>query len=190
MCFFCCCCLIPCGGSDSKIECELFRSNLKIFHLLYIVVSLFLFIFLISTMSIISWSKFPSINLTLFIILFLILVACMIFSIIIIFWKSDEIRQIEWREKIGLFSKICFCLSITSIILIFIEIIFISVAFSKAKIYYPCYGNGHYEVHVKVYVGFFAFKQNNNNFTSLNSTKISDLAKYKDNNRILSYYYD
>lgn len=116
-------------------------------------------------MSIISWSKFPKINLMLFIFLFLMLVACIIFSIIIMCWKSDEDSLIEWREKIESFSKICYYLSIISIILFFIEIIFISVAFSKAKKYYPCYyGEGQYEVHVKVYVGFFVFKQNNNNF--------------------------
>ena len=110
--------------------------------IIYIGVSLFLFIFLVSTMSIINWSKFPSINIMLFIILFLILVACMIFSIIIICWKSDENSQREWREKIVLFSKICFYLSITSIILFFIEIIFLSLAFKGAKKYYPCYGDG------------------------------------------------
>ena len=127
----------------------------------------------------------------LFIILFLILVACMIFSIIIICWKSDENRQREWREKIVLFSKICFYLSITSISLFFIEIIFLSLAFKGAKKYYPCYGDGEYEVHVKIYVGFFVFKQNNNNFTSsINSTTIADLAENKNNNRILSYNYD
>ena len=188
---FCCCCIspIPCICLD-KIECDLFRTNLQVIHLLYIGASIFLFIFLISTMSIISWGKLPSINITFFIFLFLILVACMVLSIIIVFWKSDEGRQREWKEKIELFAKICLILSIISIILFLIEIIIISVGFSKAKLYYPCFydgvGNYTYSYSVQVYAGFFFFKQSNDNFTS-NST-ISNFEENKNEStiRILS----
>jgi len=192
MCFCCCCCIspFPCVCLD-KIDCDLFRSNLQVIHLLYICASVFLFIFLISTMSIISWGKLPSINITFFIFLFLILVACMVLSIIIVFWKSDEDRQREMKEKIELLSKICLILSIISIILFFLEIIIISVGFSKAKVYYPCFddvdGNYTYSYSVQVYVGFFFFfKQSNDNFTT-NST-ILDFVENKNEStiRILS----
>ena len=161
MCFCCCCAFpFPCVCLD-KIECDLFRSNLQVIHLLYICASVFLFIFLISTMSIISWGKLPSINITFFIFLFLILVACIVLSIIIVFWKGDEGRQREWKEKIELFAKICLILSIISIILFLIEIIIISVGFSRAKFYYPCFndvdGNYTYSYSVQVYAGFFFF---------------------------------
>ena len=170
MCFFCCCCFPGCCDFLDRIECNLFRSNLKIIHLLYIGISILLFIFLISTMSIISWGKLPSINLTLFIILLLILVACMIFSCLIIYWKSNTTRQNEMKEKIELLSKIGLILSIVSIIVFFLEIIFISVGFSQAKTYYPCSGDGEYELKVKVYVGFFVFKKNDNSSFILNNT--------------------
>ena len=196
MCFFCCCCCIgpiPCGFLD-KIECDFFRSKLQAIHLLYIGASIFLFIFLLSTMSIIKWGKLPSINITLFIFLFLILVACIALSIIIIYWKSDEGRQREMKEKIQLLSKICLCLSITSIILYLLEIIILSVGFSKAKFYYPCFydedGNYtySYSYSVKVYVGFFFFIQSNDNFKS-NSTISEFVENEKENKssiRILS----
>jgi hypothetical protein len=142
-------------------------------------------------MSIISWGKLPSINITFFIFLFLILVACIVLSIIIVFWKSDEDKQREMKEKIELFSKICLILSIISIILFFLEIIIISVGFSKAKMYYPCFndgdGNYTYSYSVQVYAGFFFFfKQSNDNFTS-NST-ISEFVDNKNepNIRLLS----
>ena len=159
---FCCCCIFPCPCVClDKMECNLFSSNLKIIHLIYIGASLFLFIFLISTMSIISWGRLPAVNLTFFIFLFLILVACMVLSIIIIYWKSDEGRQKEMQEKIQLLARICLILSIISIILFLIEIIIISVGFSQAKFYYPCFydgdGNYTYSYSVKVYVGFFLF---------------------------------
>ena len=190
MCFFCCCCCIgpiPCGCLD-KIECDFFRSKLQAIHLLYIGASIFLFIFLLSTMSIIKWGKLPSINITLFIFLFLILVACIALSIIIIYWKSDEGRQREMKEKIQLLSKICLCLSITSIILYLLEIIILSVGFSKAKFYYPCfydeYGNYtySYSYSVKIYVGFFFFIQSNDNFKS-NST-ISEFVENENKSSI------
>lgn len=176
MCFFCCCCCFTgnCGCLD-QMNCDIFRSNLKIIHLLYIGISTLLLIFLISTMSIINWGKLPSINLTLFIILLLILVSCMLFSCLIIYWKSNETRQNEMREKIELFSKIGLILSIFSIIIFFLEIIFISIGFSQAKTYYPCGGNGEYSLEVKVYVGFFVFKRNDN--TTLISNDINSENK-------------
>ena len=189
MCFFCCCCCIgpiPCGCLD-KIECDFFRSKLQAIHLLYIGASIFLFIFLLSTMSIIKWGKLPSINITLFIFLFLILVACIALSIIIIYWKSDEGRQREMKEKIQLLSKICLCLSITSIILYLLEIIILSVGFSKAKFYYPCFYDEDgkytysYSYSVKIYVGFFFFIQSNDNFKS-NST-ISEFVENENENK-------
>lgn len=188
MCFFCCCCCIgpiPCECLD-KIECNFFRSKLQAIHLLYIGASIFLFIFLLSTMSIIKWGKLPSINITFFIFLFLILVACIALSIIIIYWKSDEGRQREMKEKIQLLSKICLCLSITSIILYLLEIIILSVGFSKAKFYYPCFydedGNYtySYSYSVKIYVGFFFFIKSNDNF-ALNST-ISEFVENENEN--------
>ena len=188
MCF--CFCWIPFPCLD-KIECDLFHSNLLVIHLLYICAFVFLFIFLISTMSIISWGKLPSINITFFIFIFLMLVACMVLSIIIVFWKSDEDKQREMKEKIELLSKICLILSIISIILFFIEIIIISVGFSQAKNHYPCFydddGNYTYSYSVKVYVGFFFFfKQSNDNFTS-NSTILEFIENKNESTiRILS----
>lgn len=180
---FCCCCIFPFPCFD-KINCDLFRSKLQVVHLLYICASVFLFIFMISTMSIISWSKLPSVNITFFIFLFLILVACMALSIIIVFLKSNEERQREMKEKITLLSKICLILTIISIILFLIEIIIISVSFSSAKNNYPSciYDNETYSVSVQVYVGFFVIKSKNNNFTS-NST-ISDLVESKNESTI------
>ena len=185
---FCCCCVFPfpCVCLD-KMECNLFNSNLKLIHLIYIGASVFLFIFLISTMSIISWGRLSAVNLTFFIFLFLILVACMVLSIIIIYWKSDEGRQKEMQEKIQLLARICLILSIISIILFLIEIIIISVGFSNIKKSYPsCFGNSTTSVSVKVYGGIFIFKHSNKNFTS-NST-ISDFVENKNesNTRILS----
>ena len=74
------------------------------------------------------------------------------------------------KEKIELLSKIGLILSIVSIIVFFLEIIFISVGFSQAKTYYPCSGDGEYELKVKVYVGFFVFKKNDNSSFILNNT--------------------
>ena len=186
MCFFCCCCFPGCCGFLDKIQCDLFRSNLKIVHLLYIGISILLFIFLIATMSIISWGKLPSINLTLFIILLLMLVACMIFSCLIIYWKSNVTRQNEMKDKIELLSKIGLILSIISVVVFLLEIIFISVGFSQAKTYYPCYGDGEYHLEVKVYVGFFVFKKNDNSTIILNYTNSEYINESININRRLS----
>ena len=185
---FCCCCVFPfpCVCLD-KMECNLFNSNLKLIHLIYIGASVFLFIFLISTMSIISWGRFSAVNLTFFIFLFLILVACMVLSIIIIYWKSDEGRQKEMQEKIQLLARICLILSIISIILFLIEIIIISVGFSNTKKDYPsCFENVTTSASIEVYGGIFIFKHSNKNFTS-NST-IPDFVENKNesNKRTLS----
>jgi len=141
MCFCCCCCAFPfpCLCSDNR-GCDLFSSNLKIINIIYICASIFLFIFLISTMSIMSWGKLPVVNITFFIFLFLILVACMVLTTIIIFWKANEEKQREMQKKIELLSKICMYLSIISIVLFLLEIIIISVGFSNLKKKYPsCY---------------------------------------------------
>ena len=185
---FCCCCVFPfpCVCLD-RTGCDLFSSNLKIIHLIYIGASLFLFIFLIATMSIISWSRLPAVNITFFIFLFLILVACMVLSIIIVYWKSDEDRQRDMKEKIELLAKICLVLSIISIILFLIEIIIISVGFSNTKKHYPsCFENETTSVSVEVHGGIIIFKHGNGNFTT-NST-ISDFGENKNgsNARILS----
>jgi len=141
MCFCCCCCAFPfpCLCSDNR-GCDLFSSNLKVINIIYICASIFLFIFLISTMSIMSWGKLPVVNITFFIFLFLILVACMVLTTIIIFWKANEEKQREMQKKIELLSKICMYLSIISIVLFLLEIIIISVGFSNLKKKYPsCY---------------------------------------------------
>ena len=138
-------------------------------------------------MSIISWSRLPAVNLTFFIFLFLILVACMILSIIIVYWKSDEDRQRDMKEKIELLAKICLVLSIITIILFLVEIIIISVGFSNTKKHYPsCFENVTTSVSVEFHGGIIVVKRDNRNFTS-NST-ISDFGENKNgtNARILS----
>ena len=182
MCFFCCCAFpFPCLCSDNR-GCDLFSSNLKVINIIYICASIFLFIFLIATMSIMSWGKLPAVNITFFIFLFLILVACMVLTTIIIFWKANEEKQREMQKKIELLSKICLYLSIISIALFLIEIIIISVGFSNLKKKYPsCYN-----VSVEVHGGIILFKHRNNNFTS--NSIISDYVEIKNEStiRILS----
>jgi hypothetical protein len=107
-------------------------------------------------MSIISWSKFPSVNITFFLFLFFLTLACLILGILIYFYTKNSRVDEKLKQKISLISNIGLIITIISLILSFLEEILISVGFSKAKTYYPC-DDVSYSATTEINVGFFGF---------------------------------
>lgn len=179
---FCCCCccfgdfgLSSCFGSsenNTKNCCSYFTE--KIFQIIFIMAYIFLMIFLIATLSIIKWSKFPSVNITFFIFIFFLILACLILGILIYFYTQNSRVDDKVKEKISLISKIGIIITIISLILSIIEEIIISVGFSQASSVYPC-DDIDVSFSTSVSVGFFVLKRNFTNFgTNTNIKRILD----------------
>ena len=173
---FCCCCCFNLGCFDTK-DCCSFLSQ-KMFQIIYIIAYAFLLIFLISTMSIIEWDRFPKINLPLFLIIFFIIVGCTILGIILYCYTQCNNPSVQTKEKSYLVSRIGFIITIICLILSVLEEIFITIGFINSKKAYPCFGDGDVKVSTEVSVGFFFFKLGTEN-----------VAK-KTDKRILSSNYD
>ena len=91
---------------------------------------------LLLNLIIIKWSYLPIINLIMFLILFFINIACLIFIIFIRIWNSkNTIKTINKRKAI-IFSNICFALLIFCFIGCLIEYYASSYGIRKAN--YPC----------------------------------------------------
>ena len=128
------------------------------FQIIYIIAYAFLLIFLISTMSIIEWDRFPKINLPLFLIIFFIIVGCTILGIILYCYTQCNNPSVQTKEKSYLVSRIGFIITIICLILSVLEEIFITIGFINSKKAYPCFGDGDVKVSTEVSVGFFFFK--------------------------------
>ena len=167
---FCCCCccvgdfgLCSCFGNSNNItNCCAYLTQ-KVFQIIFIMAYIFLIIFLIATMSIITWSKFPSINITVFLFIFFITLACLILGIFIYFYTQNTKLDEKIKRKISLVSNIGQIITIICLIISVLEEIFISLGFSQAKTAYPC-DDVSYSVSTSVYVGFLFFKRKNSNF--------------------------
>lgn len=170
----CCCCCFGFGGSD---ECSQ-KIPPKIFQIIFIIINICVIIFLIATLSIISWGKFSKINITFFLFIFFIVLAGLVLGIIVyIFTDNNKIEKIT-TNTFSLIMKVGLILTIICLILSIIEEIILSVGFSKAQDEYPCDNvNSTTSVSVEVHAGIFIFKQNGNNLMK-NST-ISTFPKSK-----------
>lgn len=127
-------------------------------------------------MSIISWGKLPSINITLFIFIFLSVFACFILGIIIYFF-SEKVQ-----DHIGTLAKIGTIITVICLILSILVEITISIGFAQS---FAHYCNGKITVESKVYVGFFVFKRGKIN-SGINSGISSPLSG-NINKRLLKY---
>ena len=144
----CCCCFGGCCCASTKA-----------FSIFYLINFIFLMIFLISTMCIISWDKLPTINISLFIIICSFIFICFIFTIIICYCSSCSIGK---NNIINTLAIIGIILTVFTLIVCILEEIILSLGFSNAKTNYPCSANYTVEVNAKVYFGFFIFKDRNN----------------------------
>lgn len=175
--FCCCCCCGDFGICNNNTNCFAYFTQ-KIFQIIFIMAYIFLIIFLIATMSIITWSKFPSVNITFFLFIFFITLACLILGIFIYCYTQNTQIDEKVKAKISLISNIGLIITIICLILSVLEEILISIGFSQVKTAYPC-GDVSYSVSTSVYVGagFFFFKRNNTNVginTNIKRTLYSD----------------
>ena len=175
--------------NNRNIQNKNFQKNFnKILEIIYIIINYILLIFFIATMSIISWKKLPKINLTLFILIVLIVVGCIALGMIFYYWINKKDLDQNEKDKIDLIIKIGVIITAVFLSLCIIEEIFLSVSFNQAKEVYSCNVTGTFAP-IKVYMGFFAFKQNGNfsqNITASNFTK--KIIKTKD--RLLNSFDD
>ena len=139
----CCCCCI--GGCC----CE----STKVFSIFYSINFIFLMIFLISTMCIISQDKFPPINIYLFIIICSFILICFIITIIICCYSQSSGKN----NLINTLAIIGIILTVFTLIVCILEEVILSFAFSKAKTIYPCDGNYTVEVNAKSIHWIFYF---------------------------------
>ena len=159
---FCCCCCFPldCFGTDAKGCCS-FLSQ-KVYQIINLISCFFLIIFLIATMSIIQWERFPKINLLLFLIILFAIVACTILGILIICYTQSINPSNETKEKAFLIAKIGFIITIVYLVLTVLEEIFISISFANVSSVYPC-NDESVTVSTQVNIGFFFYKLNGTN---------------------------
>ena len=172
-CCFCCCrninraenlCCYCCSGSTLCNCCS--NITQKIYQILYIISNGCILIFLLTTLTIISWENFPKINLTLFIIISVIVLACLILSILLFCFTIQIETNVYIKSSINQVKIIGFILTIICLVFCVIEEIFLSVNIAQARDAYPCNGG------ISNDVGFFAYsKRVNNNNRLLSTTK-------------------
>ena len=121
----CCCCDCCCQSVTSKFL-EIF---LIVMHSIGVIL-------LLLNLIILKWSLLPNINLIVFLILFCLHIACLIFIIFIRLWRSKNTIKTTNKSKGVIFSNICFALIIISFICCIIEDIALSYGITKAN--RPC----------------------------------------------------
>ena len=171
---FCCCCCFNFNEKKLCDCCSYFTQ--KIFQIFYIISKIFLLIFLIITMCIINWGKFPGINLTLFIIILLIILCCLILGILIYYFTQRTPIEETMKKSINTIAIIGFIISIICLVLCVIEEILLSLSFSKAHEIYPCDKTN--DSKMQGSIGFFFYKRND-----INSDKLS--SDYANNDKRL-----
>ena len=144
-----CCCLCP---KNEICNCCSFIVN-KCSQILYIVFISISLIFLVVDLSIISWGKFPAINLTLFIIISISITALLILGLLLYCYtyQNSHMNPII-NNSVNSIKTAGFTITIICLIFSVLEEIFLSLSFSDAKNAYPCTKKSY------VKFGFFAFK--------------------------------
>ena len=107
-------CLVCCGCCFNN----LLSKTLEIISIAFDSISVF---FLFLSLIIIKWSNIPSINVLLFILMFLINIAILGFSIIIRYWRSKGLIKDVKKSKALAFATSCFALTIICLIICVIE---------------------------------------------------------------------
>ena len=109
--FCCCCCCIPgIPIPDCSDCCSNEKDKLKI---PYSICNVIIIIFLIATMSIINWGKFPKVNISLFIIIFIFMFILTVIGLLFCYWTKDENIKSEMINAIKIIANIALFLSIT-----------------------------------------------------------------------------
>lgn len=133
------CLYICCACCCNSVLTKTLEINLIVIHSIGV-------FFVLLSLIIVKWSNLPIINLILFLILFLINLACLIFIIFIRIWRSKNTIKTTNKGKGIVFSNFAFVLLILCIIACFIEDFALSYAISKLN--YPCKSiikdNGYY----------------------------------------------
>ena len=143
-------------------------------------------LFLLLSLIILKWSYLPIINLIVFLILFFINIACLIFIIFIRIWDSKNTIKTINKSKGIAFSNICFALLIFCIIGCLIEDFALIYGIRKAN--YPCidkvkdddnyYHNQHY------------YKKNPKNNSSEELRKLKNEYTTSECESLGKYYYE
>ena len=118
-------CMVCCGCCFNS----LLTKTLEIIAINFQAISVF---FLLLSLIIIKWSNISSINLVLFILMFLISVAVLTLTIMIRFWRSKGVIKTTQKAKAVSFSTACFALIIICLVVCIIEEIAIIIGFYNA----------------------------------------------------------
>ena len=166
-----CCCL--CSGNEICNCCSfIIQKCCQISYIISIFISL---IFLVVDLIIISWGKFPAINLTLFIIISLSIVALLILGFLLYCYTYQNNVQMNPIINNSVNSIKIAGLIITIICLVFsvVEEIFLTLSFTDAKNAYPCTKES------SPNFGFFVFKKNSISERLLSSNNNNDNNNYQ-----------
>ena len=163
ICCCCCCCVngnfIGCGEQNCLSNINM---KPKIMQAINIIGNILIIIFLIPTLSIIKWKFFPAANLTFFLFIFFIIVACIILGIILYMYTGENNIEKITKNTLDTILKAALILCLVCLFFCILEEILLSVAFSQIKEKYYC--EVYTEVHAEAYVGVFIFKKNEKNF--------------------------
>lgn len=118
-------CLVCCGCCFNN----LLSKTLEIISIILDSISVF---FLFLSLLIIKWSNIPTINVLLYIFMFLINIAMLGFTIIIRYWRSKGVIKNVKKSKALAFATACFALTIICFIICIIEEVAIIVGFYNA----------------------------------------------------------
>ena len=126
---FCCCCF---NNLSSKVS-EIILISIHAIAIVLVECCFFIII----------WKKISISNLMIFLFILLLNLICLIFAIIIRFWRAKDLIKLTYKNAGTIFSTISLILSIICVILCFIEVILISIDFSNPNEY--CQDDSLYE---------------------------------------------